>query len=247
MANILYFRTFDGVFSAVEKGLCKYGILPIENSSYGSVNEVYDLMKVHHFHIVKRLKIHVSHVLLAKEGVDFNDIKEVYSHEQAIGQCSEFFKNHPNIKISVCENTAIAAKMVAESDRKDVAAISSSNCIELYGLKAIDKKVQNNENNYTRFICICKDLEIYPGANKISIMLNLSHKPGALYNVMSKFNALEINLSKLESRPMVGSDFEFMFYFDIDASVKNQAVLKLLSELNAEVEKFVFLGAYSEI
>ena len=115
LPNVMYFRQWDGVFSAVEKGLCKYGVLPIENSSFGSVNGVYDLMLHHNFYIVRTVKLHVSHVLLAKEGVKLEDVKEIYSHEQALGQCSEFLKAHPDIKINVCENTAVAAKRVAES------------------------------------------------------------------------------------------------------------------------------------
>lgn len=247
LPNILFFRHFEGVFQAVEKGLCRYGILPIENSSYGSVNEVYDLMKSHNFSIVRTLKLHVNHVLLATEGTKLSDIKEVYSHEQAIGQCSEFLRNHPEIKINVCENTAIAAQTVAERKDKTIAAISSSNCAELYGLKTVATNIQNSENNYTRFICISKEPEIYAGANKISFMLSLPHKPGSLYTVMSKFHSLGINLSKLESRPMKGSDFEFMFYFDIDASLSDKKVIKLLSELKEASDQFVFLGAYSEI
>lgn len=246
LPNILYFRQFEGVFQAVEKGLCKYGVLPIENSSYGSVNEVYDLMKHHKFYIVRTVKLHVNHVLLAKNGAKLSDIKEVYSHEQALGQCSEFLREHPDIKINVCENTAVAAKTVAEREGNCAAAISSSNCAELYGLKIIGESISNSDNNYTRFICISKEPEIYAGADKISIMLNLPHKPGALYTVMSKFNSLGLNLSKLESRPMVGSNFEFMFYFDIDAPVADDRVLKLLSELDGSPEQFVFLGAYRE-
>ncbi len=247
LPNVMFFRHFEGVFSAVEKGLCRYGVLPIENSSYGSVNDVYDLMLNHNFYIVRTIKLHVGHVLLAKEGTTLSDIKEIFSHEQALGQCGEFLKAHPEIKITVCENTATAAKLVSESERKDVAAISSSNCAELYNLKVLSRKVANSENNYTRFICISKEPEIYAGANKISVMLTLPHKPGALYSVMSKFNALDINLSKLESRPIVGSDFEFMFYFDIEAEISKESVRKLLSELSSSLERFVYLGAYSEL
>lgn len=247
LPNVMFFRHFEGVFSAVEKGLCRYGVLPIENSSYGSVNDVYDLMLNHNFYIVRTIKLHVGHVLLAKEGTTLSDIKEIFSHEQALGQCGEFLKAHPEIKITVCENTATAAKLVSESERKDVAAISSSNCAELYNLKVLFRKVANSENNYTRFICISKEPEIYAGANKISVMLTLPHKPGALYSVMSKFNALDINLSKLESRPIVGSDFEFMFYFDIEAEISKESVRKLLSELSSSLERFVYLGAYSEL
>lgn len=246
LANILYFRHFEGVFSAVEKGLCKYGVLPIENSSYGSVNEVYDLMKNHKFYIVRTIKLHIGHSLLAKKGVTVSEINEIFSHEQAIGQCSEFLRANPKIKVTICENTAIAAKRVSESDRTDVAAISSSNCAELYGLDILDTKIQNSDNNYTRFICISKDAKIYEGADKISFMLNLQHKPGALFSVLSKFNSLGVNLSKLESRPIVGTDFEFMFYFDLDASVKDEKVVNLLCELDSAPEPFTFFGAYSE-
>ena len=247
MPRILYFRHFDGVFHAVQSGMCKYGVLPIENSSYGSVAQVYDLMRNYKFHIVRSVKLCVRHALLAKQGVELADVKEVFSHEQAIGQCSAYLKAHPEIKITVCENTAAAARMVAESDRTDIAAISSVHCAHIYGLHVLESRVQNNDNNYTRFICISKDLEIYPGANKTSFMLSAQHRPGALYSLLAKFAAIGINLTKLESRPIPGSDFEFIFYFDMEASVMSDRVLSLLSELMAEPESFVFLGNYSEV
>ena len=217
--SIMYFNSFEGVFNAVEKGLCQYGILPIENSSYGSVGTVYDLMQNYNFHIVKSLRLRISHNLMAKPGTKMSDIKEIFSHEQAIGQCGEFLKTLKDVKITVCENTALAAKMVAESDRTDVAAISSKECLDLYNLELIKKHIQVSDNNYTRFICISKNLEIYPGSNKISLILSLPHVPCSLYHTISKFAALGINLTKLESRPIPGSDFEFMFYFDMDASI----------------------------
>ena len=245
--SIMYMSSFQGVFQAVDKNLCRYGILPIENSVHGSVTAVYDLMKKYNFFIAREIKILVSHALLTKGHKNLADIKEVYSHEQAIGQCSEFLSKHPEIKVNIVENTAVAAKMVAASDRDDVAAISSQNCAELYGLRVVDEDIQNSANNYTRFICISKNLEIYPGANKMSFMFTLSHKPGALYNLISKFSALGLNLTKLESRPIPGKDFEFMFYFDLDASVYSEDVLSLLSELEAGEDSFDYLGSYSEI
>ena len=247
IANIMYFKNFEGVFNAVEKGLCPFGILPIENSSYGSVNEVYDLIRHYNFHIVRSIKVRINHCLLGKPGTKLSDIKEIYSHEQAIGQCSQFLKERPDIKITICENTAMAAKLVASSDRKDIAAISSNNCAGLYGLSIISKEVQNSDNNYTRFICIAKELTIYPGADRISLMLSVPHEPGALYSVISRFSALGLNLTKLESRPIPGSDFEFMFYFDFEASVLRDEVVKLLSELSLESDLFIFLGSYSEV
>ncbi len=245
--SIMYMSSFQGVFQAVEKNLCRYGILPIENSVHGSVTAVYDLMKKYNFYIAREIKLLVSHVLLAKGNVTISDIKEIYSHEQAIGQCSEFLTKYPEIKVNIVENTAVAARMVAESGRNDVAAISSQNCAELYGLKVVDDEIQNSENNYTRFICISKNLEIYPGANKMSLMFTLNHRPGALYNLISKFSALGINLTKLESRPIPGKDFEFMFYFDLDASVYSEDVLSLLAELEQGQDNVVYLGSYSEV
>ena len=247
IANIMYFKNFEGVFNAVEKGLCPFGILPIENSSYGSVNEVYDLMRHYNFHIVRSIKVRINHCLMGKPSTKLSDVKEIYSHEQAIGQCSQFLKERPDIKITICENTAMAAKLVADSDRNDIAAISSNNCAGLYGLSIISKEVQNSDNNYTRFICIAKELTIYPGADRISLMLSVPHEPGALYSVISRFSALGLNLTKLESRPIPGSDFEFMFYFDFEASVLREEVVKLLSELSLESDLFIFLGSYSEV
>ena len=245
-ANILYFRNFEGVFQAVEQGLCPYGVLPIENSTHGTVDEVYDLMQRYACYIVRSIKLKIDHVLLTPPGVSLEDVREVFSHEQAIGQCSEFLKAHPNIKVTVCENTAAAAKMVAASGRKDCASISSRCCASLYGLHAAAENIQNSDRNYTRFLCISRKLEIYPGANRISLMMALPHKPGALYAVIAKFSALGVNLTKLESRPVPGSDFEFRFYFDMEASVCSPSVLSLLDELAAGAEQFVFLGSYSE-
>ncbi len=245
--NIMYMTSFEGVFQAVEKGLCRYGILPLENSTAGSVNQIYDLMLRYNFHVVRSARVHVPHVLLSKKGTRLEDVREIYSHEQAIQQCSTFLHGLKGVKVHVCENTAMAAKAVAESDRTDVAAISSETCASLYGLAVLATAVSNVENNYTRFICISKELEIYPGANRTSMMLTLPHKPGALYTVMAKFYALGINLIKLESRPMPGKDFEFMFYFDIDVSVYSKSFIELLSQLQAETETFRYLGSYTEI
>ena len=248
-ANIVYFETFDSVFQAVEQGLCEFGILPIENSSYGSVNDVYDLMKDYNFHVVRSVKLKVNHALLAPVGTKLEDIREIYSHEQALGQCAAFLKEHSNIKIQRCENTATAARDVAHMNRSDVAAISSRQCAELYGLNVLleGAHIQSSEQNCTRFICISKDLRVYPGANRMSVMLQVPHEPGSLYATMSKFAALGLNLTKLESRPIIGRDFEFMFYFDFDASLKSSEVIKLLEELSAGPELFVFLGNYSEV
>ena len=246
-AQIEYFQSFSDVFSAIDNGICEYGILPIENCLYGSVNQVYDLMKYHKFYITKSIKLKINHTLLAKNGTKLSEITDVFSHEQAIGQCSDFFKEHPEINVHICENTAIAAQIVAKSDSPYIASISSPECAKYYGLNIVCNSIANSDNNYTRFICISKNLEIYPSSDKISLVLKAPHKPGALFSLISRFATLGLNITKLESRPIIGEDFEYMFYFDVEASVFDEKVLALISELCGEGGYATFLGSYSEI
>ena len=185
MPDIMYCNHFKAVFSAIESGLCQYGVLPLENSTAGSVTSIYDLMMEHNFSIVRSVRLKVDHNLLAKKGTKLADIKEIYSHDQG--------------------------------------------------------------NNFTRFICIAKNLEIYPGADRTSIMLTVPHKPGSLYRVLARINALGLNLNKLESRPIPERDFEFMFYFDLDTSVYSPQFIQLMNELDTLCEHFEYLGSYTEI
>ena len=245
--SVFFCATFDKVFSAIEQGLCQYGVLPLENSTAGSVNAVYDLMTQHNFRIVRSVRIKVDHNLLANLGAKLENIREIYSHEQAISQCAHFLQGLPNVKVIRCENTAVAARMVAESGRDDVAALSSRACRELYGLDCLAASVQDQGNNFTRFICIAKNLEIYPGADRTSLMMVLPHHPGSLYKVLSRFNALGVNMNKLESRPMPDRNFEFMFYFDLETSVYDPQFTQLMGELPELCEEFTYLGSYSEV
>ena len=245
LPQIMYFNRFDGVFRAVEAGMCRYGILPIENSSAGSVTEVYDLMEKYNCKIVRSLKLKIEHCLLAKPGVKLSDIKEVVAHEQALNQCGEFLKAH-GVKITIFSNNAAAAQYVSQSDRTDIAAIASAGCADLYGLHILTDRVSNTDHNYTRFICISKNLEIFEGANRITFVASASHRPGSLYSLLAKFAAKGMNISKLESRPIPGKDFEFRFYFDVEASVHSPDTQKILSQLEKE-DFFTFLGAYSEV
>ena len=244
---ILYFKSFESVFTAIEQGLCQYGILPIENSTAGSVKKVYDLMIHHNFSIVRTFRLKVDHNLLAKKGTKLEDIQEIYSHEQAIGQCGAFLEKLTGVKVIAVENTAVAAKMVAESDRTDIAAISSRSCAELYGLQNLAPSIQDKDNNRTRFICISKNLEIYPGAEKTSIMMVLPHRPGSLYRVLARLYVLGINVTKLESRPIPNRDFEFMFYFDLDTSIYSEEFVELMCDLDELSEQMRYLGSYSEV
>ena len=245
--NIMYFQNFEGVFAAIENGLCEYGVLPIENSTAGSVNRIYDLMAQHNCYVVRSARLKVDHSLLAKKGTKLSDIKEIFSHEQAINQCAGFLKTLPGVKVTVVENTAMAAKMVAESERTDVAALSSHSCASLYGLDCLASSVQDKGNNFTRFICISKNLEIYPGADRTSIMCVVPHRPGSLFKVLSRFFALGINLVKLESRPIPDRDFEYMMYFDFDTPLYSKEFVQVISELETMCEEFRYFGSYSEI
>ena len=243
---ISYFESFEGVFRAVESDFSRYGVLPIENSTAGSVNKVYDLMMQHDFHVVRTTRVKIDHNLLAKPGTTVDQIQDVYSHEQAINQCAAFIERM-GLTPHVVENTAMAAKSVAESDRTDVAALSSRACAQLYGLDVLMRDVQDRDDNYTRFACISKSLEVYPGADRTSLMIVVDHQPGSLFKVLAKFYALDINIIKLESRPIPGRDFEFMFYFDIDCPAASPEFFTLVRSLESTCEEFRYLGSYSEV
>lgn len=247
--SIMYCQSFEAVFQAVESGLCRFGIVPLENSSAGSVTQIYNLMSEHKFSIVRSTKMQIEHSLLAKRGVKAEDIKEIFSHPQAISQCSEFLASlDKDVKVTECANTAVAAKMVSESERTDVAALSSEICAPQYGLQVVKPYVQNTKNNYTRFICFSKNLEIYPGADRTSLLIRTPHRAGALYSVIANFYSLGINIIKLESRPIPESDFEFMFYFDIDVSVYSEKLPTIIDQLEYSLgaQNIKYLGSYRE-
>ena len=244
---VLYLSSFDAVFSAIESGLCRYGVVPLENSTAGSVNAVYDLMMNHNFRIVRSVRIKVDHCLLVNPETRREEIREIYSHQQAISQCEKYLQSFPNARVIPCENTAVAAKMVAQAGRRDAAALSSHACGKIYGLSCLESSVQDMDNNFTRFICISKKLEIYPGADRTSLMAVLPHEPGSLYKLLSRFYALGLNLNKLESRPLPNRNFEFMFYFDLETSVYSPQFLQLMGEMPTLCEEFSYLGSYSEV
>ena len=244
---IMYFKNFEAVFSAIEQGMCQYGILPIENSTAGSVTKVYDLMIRHNFSIVRTFRLKVDHNLLVNPGTKLSDIKTIYSHEQAISQCGDFLHSLTGVNVIPVANTALASEMVSQSGQKDVAALSSRFCAELYGLECLASSVQDKGNNRTRFICISKNLEIYPGSDKTSIMMILSHKPGSLYKVLARLYTLGINVTKLESRPIPDREFEFMFYFDLETCIYSEEFIQLMCELEDLCEEFKNLGSYTEV
>lgn len=245
--GIMYFKNFENIFSAIESGMCEYGILPIENSTAGSVNKTYDLMCDHKFYIVRSIRLKIDHNLMVKPGTKLSDITEICSHQQAFDQCEKTLRERfPKAKLTVCANTAEAAQKVANSDDGNKAAICSPECAGIYGLETLIDDIQDHNHNYTRFICFTKKPMIYAGADKTSFLAILSNKPGSLYEVLKKFNDIGYNLIKLESRPIPDTEFQFMFYFDFEASVYHKDFIDTMCALEEECEMMEYLGSYNE-
>ncbi|MDU2830034.1 MAG: prephenate dehydratase [Anaerococcus sp.] len=238
-----YFKQFDQILDAIDKKECDFGILPLENSSFGSVKEVYNLMLERNFYIVGSYKLDINHYLLGNLDANLSDIKKVYSHPQALGQCGKYIKRHGFIQKEYY-NTALSAKFIKDKKDKSLGAIGSKFAGEIYDLKILDENIQNVSNNYTRFIIVAKDLKIYKNADKISVRLKALDKPGSLINIVEKFKILGVNMTKLESSPIPGSDFEFVFYFDFQGFVCEKRIKILLDFLKEKARDFVFMGAY---
>ncbi len=251
--DVKYVRHFDEVFEAVEKGEVDYGVLPIVNSTAGDVSDTYDLMGKHNFYICKTADIHISHVLAAKKGAKLEDIKTVYSHEMAIKQCSEFIAENDLSPVEA-STTAKGAQIVAKSEEADCAAICSAMCAEMNGLDILAENISDIKDNYTRFILISNRLEVSENASVISLSLTLPHTPGSLYRLLTRFAYCGLNLLRIESKPMPSGfadmkddAFDFIFYLDFEGSIRNDAVVKLLTNLENEMKYYRFLGNYEGI
>ncbi len=236
--------SFADVFEAVQSGKTRFGILPIQNSTAGSVVQAYDLMSKYNFYINKTTIVEITNCLAVKPGTKLEEVHEVFSHPQALMQCSEFIAKH-GLNANSYGNTATAAEMVAESV-EPYGAICSESCAKLHGLEILRDHISDCIPNYTKFICISKELLLPENADWISVMLKLPHEEGTLYRLLSKFVICGLNLQKLESRPMRDGSFEAMFYLDFNGSIRDKHVGALLSELAEQLEYFKFLGNYSE-
>ena len=244
-ANLHFYDTFSEVADAVEQGKVQYGILPVENSSAGSVVDTYDLVLRHHFYLVGATDVPIHHCCAGLSGASLSDIKEVFSHPQGLAQCSAFITTHA-LKASPCVNTAIAAKQVADSGDKSQAAVCSALAAEHHGLCVLASDIQNSDNNCTRFLVLSKTLAIPKDADKISLCFSLPHTTGSLYRTLGRFSLLGLNLTKIESRPLPNKSFEYAFYLDFTGNVSNPQVLNLLCALSEELPNFTFLGNYKE-
>ena len=240
------YKTFADVFDAVDREEVTYGVLPVENSTAGSVSAVYDLILKHRFYIVKALDLPIDYCLAGLKQSEFSDIEKVWSHPQSLSQCANYIAKN-NFDSTPFENTAVAAREVASEKRLNVAAICSYKAAEEYGLKILDNHLQDDKGNTTRFIVISKTLCIPENANKISLCFSLPHVTGSLYGLLCRFNSLGLNLTKIESRPRKGKDFEYLFYLDFSGSVYSDNVIDLISQLSEEMPEFSFLGNYCEL
>lgn len=244
-AQIKYYKYFENVFDAVERGEAKFGIIPVENSTAGSVHEAYDLMMKYRFYVVKAHDEKIEHCLAARPGTKYEDVESVYSHHQALSQCSSFMDTFGFTGVTY-SNTAAAAKYVAESNRTDIAAICSLQAAKKYGLQVMKRNIQNISNNRTRFIAISKKMRIHQDANKISLIFSVPHTTGSLYRVLGRFSMAGLSLTKLESRPVGNGEFSYYFYVDILGSVRDAVTLDLLCALSDELPGFEFLGNFPE-
>ncbi len=245
-AEPCFYASFGDVVRAVEAGDVDLGLLPVENSSAGSVSEVYGLILEHRFFIAAATTLRVRHCLAAPPSADPARIRDVYSHRQALAQCSQFLARHGYVP-QPYSNTAAAAKMAAERGG-DLAVICSEQAAETHGLRILERGIQNSSGNRTRFIAISRTLTIPDDAQKISLCFSLPHTTGSLYHVLARFAVAGLNLTKIESRPISseGRLFEYDFYLDFTGNLREEPTLEFIASLQAELPDFSFLGNYRE-
>ena len=244
--DVSFYPAFEDVFNAVSSGEVDFGILPIENSTIGSVTETYDLMAKHKFYINSLIRVEITHCIAAKKGAVLSDIKYVYSKEEALSQCSSFLKEN-GLEARHYANTALAAQMVADSEDFSSACICAESCAKLYGLEILSEKIADAYPNYTRFICFSNNLTSTTQADTLSVCISIPHTKGSLYRILTKFAVSGLNLMKIENKSIAGSDFEVIFYLDFNGKYDDPRVQALLTDLQGELSMFRLLGYFNEL
>ena len=236
--------TFDSVFEKIKNHEVSYGIIPVENSLYGIVFETYDLLLKYSLAITGEINLKINHYLLAKQELQPGKIKKIYSHPQALGQCSNYLKKLKNSEIVPAYDTAGSAKIVKNSD-EEVAAIASKEAGRIYGLKTLKNKIQNNKDNYTRFLILGNKIAHIPGKNlKSSICFELKNIPGALFKALSVFALRDIDLLKIESRPIPHKPFQYSFYVDFKGCLQEVRIKQALNHLKEISLSLKLFGSY---
>jgi len=236
-------ESFDAVFDAVNSGKCESGLIPIENSLAGSIHQNYDLLLRNDLHINGEYPLRVHHCLIANQGVKKADIKKAISHPQALGQCAGYLRAH-GIKAEQVYDTAGSVKMLKESGERDTAAIASRRAAELYGMQILEEGIEDNPENFTRFLAISHNATKPVGESKTSIVFTLKNVPGALFKALSVFALRDIDLTKIESRPLAGSPWEYLFYIDFIGATHEAPVEKALDHLGEYAVMLRVLGSY---
>lgn len=235
--------TFKEAVEAVSNGAAEYGVLPIENSSTGSITDVYDLLSANHNYIVGEYILKIEHALLGCPGSRIEDIQTVYSHPQGLLQCRQYLGGHDWRSMSL-ENTAIAAKKVLEDANPSQAAVASKRAAKYYGLTVLAENINDIGNNATRFIIIKHEKVYETASNKISICFELPHETGSLYHILSHIIFNGLNMSSIESRPIRGMKWQYRFFIDVEGNLADKAVINALTGIRSETEKFRILGNY---
>lgn len=237
--------TWRDAMEAITKGQAEYAVLPIENSTAGIVAQNYDLLMEYDVCIVAEQVISISHALLGLPKAALSDIRTVYSHPQALMQCSSYLEQqHPDWERKSMRNTAVSALKVKEDEDISQAAVASEENAGLYGLKVLKKAIQNERDNETKFIIVCKEKKYLKSADKVSLSFELPNETGSLYRVMSHFIFNGLNMTKIESRPRPGKNWEYCFFIDFQGNLRQEEVLNALRGLKEETESFVILGNY---
>ena len=236
-------EAFDVVFDAVNAGKCDAGLIPIENSLAGSIHQNYDLLLRNQLHIVGEYPLRVRHCLIAMPGVKKEDIKKAISHPQALGQCAGYLRSH-GIKAEQVYDTAGSVKMLKELGARDVAAIASKRAAQLYGMEILEEGIEDNAENYTRFLAIRTEAVVPENEAKTSIVFTLKNQPGALFKAMSVFALRDIDLTKIESRPLQGKPWEYLFYIDLIGALQENTVHRALEHLGEYAVTLRVLGSY---
>lgn len=242
--NITNVNEFEDVFHLLKEGKIKYGVLPIENSSTGGIAEVIDLLYKYDAFIVGEKCIKINHNLLGIEGTTIEDIEEVYSHPQAFQQCSEFFKGHGDWKLISYYNTAKSVEFVKNTGLKNYAAVGSLKATDLYNVNIIKGGINNNSNNYTRFVVIGNEVALDQNSNKVSVVISTAHKSGALFQIVRCIAENGLNMLKIESRPIINRPWEYLFYIDFEGNLQDIAVQEALKLIKENSYHFKLLGNY---
>lgn len=233
---------FEDCFLALREGRADYAVLPIENSSTGAIRQIYDLLTQYECYVVGETAVKVEHCLMALPGAGLDSITHVYSHEQGLFQCERYLNTHPDWKQVPQADTAGSAKMVADSGDLTKAAICSARAAQLYGLDILARGINHNAHNTTRFVVVSPKLELRPGADKISTLFVLPHQAGSLHEVLTVFAVHGLNMVKLESRPLPGRSWQYMFFLEFTGAPGDPAVGDALHELAQTTGEFRVLG-----